>query len=65
MWNSDGTQKTHSFDSPNAADGHLSGKKKSQFAVLKREARLANKKLKKMKKKLKYAQKHGKRSKKR
>ena len=64
-WNSDGTQKAHSFDSPKAGGGHLSGKKRSQFAVLKREARSANKKLKKMKKKLKYAWKHGKKSKKR
>ena len=57
-YNGDGTFKPFKFD--NGKDGEpLSGRKRSQFAVLKKEAKSAKKKVKKMKKKLKRVKKKG------
>jgi hypothetical protein len=57
-YNGDGTFKPYKYD--NGKDGEpLSGRKRSQFAVLKKEAKSAKKKVKKMKKKLKRVKKKG------
>jgi hypothetical protein len=58
-YNGDGTFKPFKYD--NGKDGEpLSGRKRSQFAILKKEAKSAKKKVRKMKKKLKHVKKRGK-----